>query len=38
MTKTYFEHPAGLECGDGTEGEDECYIHGKKEKLKKGNK
>lgn len=39
MTKTYSEHPTGLECGDGTEGEDERYIHGEKEKLeKKGNK
>lgn len=37
MTKTYSEHPAGLECGDEREGEDEGYIlvHGKKEKLKK---
>jgi len=34
MTKTYSEHPAGLECGDGIEGEDERYIHGKKQKPK----
>jgi hypothetical protein len=37
MTKTYSEHPAGLECGNGGEEEkEEQYMHGKKGKIKRG--